>query len=523
MPPPRIARAIESSGCAAGRKRLRRVGMWLLALGLVGGIGAMAQTGAGHAAPRTARRIGGAARSGSTGLTALVTARRVALLLLSSRSRTDPEIAPLLKAARAAQGRKRSLFGLGESGTAPEDNPPPKSSRAGKIPQKNRQESAEAIANVPLGTLRATAAILFAEALAARLHSDLNLTITAEDALQSALAALKLEPTEAATPEGARRLCAHLDCQALLIIRLDDLSVRERTTRDVTLWADIRVPGGVFRDKATQRSESAGAALPQAFMVGSTASSDHRLFSERYVQTRLALAADAARQAAGLALHTLRTGEIGPFMQPGTRVALPPTPGPRRIDKLVFTAKGRYAAPMMMPDFGSALTFLPDLQPVAPQDILGPETIRRALSAMHAPLSPLWRDEDRPDIARAQALGRRFGADYVLLAWVPSLEMSEGPLDSTEPVLNQGKSVSPTRAALIERQALVEAVGALVRVRDGALLWHDRATATMSARSLLNGRPIRLRTEAEVARDAARFALLQLQREFERYRAGFAN
>ena len=59
----------------------------------------------------------------------------------------------------------------------------------------------------------------------------------------------------------------------------------------------------------------------------------------------------------------------------------------------------------------------------------------------------------------------------------------------------------------------------LVRIGDGVALWSDRAAATMTVRpedSLTASL-----SDQQVAEDAVRFALLELQRRFRRYRASF--
>jgi hypothetical protein len=479
-------------------------------------------------------------------VTALVTARRIAVLVLPLPARNDPEMARLLAEARVKLAHKPSLFRLDKKSETPAPAPSSESQdHAGhvdKSPQKNQQETEAAEANIALETLRPVATILLADTLAERLHSDLKLTVVPEATVQTALAALDLSPTEAATPEGAQRLCTRLDCQALVVVRLSGFLVQEGATRDVTLWADVRIPGGVFRRETVgtkSAPETEPAALPGEFSVGSTASSGHRLFSSRYAITKLVLAREAAQQAAALATHTLRTGEIAPFMSPQTRILMTPTLGPAQMDRLLFTPQGRRALSDAAPDFGTALLFVPDLRPVPSQNILGPDAARQVLGDERARLSALWREEGSPDPARVQALGRHLSVDYVLLAHVPSIEVSEGPLETPEAPLSAARSTLPhgiqsrpsaptptqtqarVSAVPVERQARAEVVGALVRVRDGAPLWQGHAAATMSARSLRNGRPIRLMTDAEVARDAVRFALIQLRRDFARYRAEF--
>src|SRR5581483_4306098 len=429
----------------------------------------------------------------------LAQARRIALLALPLAD-GDLQIARWIEAARAAQRqntrRRPPILKPKEAEARQNDNKP-----ADKSTQNRQKETEAETANVSVAQLRPFAAALLADAMAERLHRDLRLAVAPETELRAALVALRVKPEEAFGPEAARRLCLRLRCDRLLVANVTDAALREGATRDVTLRAEVRVPGGLGMDETaarTQPGNAAGTTLPVAFSVSSAASTGHRLFSQRYRQTRLQLAAEAARQAAALAVHTLRTGEIAPFMQPEARVAVLPVPGPAQSDRLLFTPQGRRAQAIPAPEWVArmALTFAPDLRPVAPQNVLGPETTRRALAEMRLLPAALWREEGLPDTARVRTLGKRLGADYVLLARITSLEVSEGLLDP----LAQPTGLPPQAAW--ERQARTEVVGALVETRTGALLWQDRATATMSARSLRNGRPIQLKTDAEIARDA---------------------
>ena len=89
------------------------------------------------------------------------------------------------------------------------------------------------------------------------------------------------------------------------------------------------------------------------------------------------------------------------------------------------------------------------------------------------------------------------------MAHVTGLEMEESTLD------NGGK----------EREAQAATFGALIRVADGTIVWQDRASASLRVRPRMGQR--KTETDAEIIRDAAMFALLELQRRFARYRSQF--
>src|SRR5581483_205722 len=329
----------------------------------------------------------------------LAQARRIALLALPLAD-GDLQIARWIEAARAAQRqktRRRPLIMKPKEAEARQNGNKP----ADKSTQNRQKETEAETANVSVAQLRPFAAAL--------LHRDLRLAVAPETELRAALVALRVKPEEAFGPEAARRLCLRLRCDRLLVANVTDAALREGATRDVTLRAEVRVPGGLGMDETaarTQPGNAAGTTLPVAFSVSSAASTGHRLFSQRYRQTRLQLAAEAARQAAALAVHTLRTGEIAPFMQPEARVAVLPVPGPAQSDRLLFTPQGRRAQAIPAPEWVArmALTFAPDLRPVAPQNVLGPETTRRALAEMRLLPAALWREEGLPDTARVRTL-----------------------------------------------------------------------------------------------------------------------
>jgi hypothetical protein len=274
--------------------------------------------------------------------------------------------------------------------------------------------------------------------------------------------------------------------------------------------------------------------------VAGAASTGRVWFHHIYVKTKPELVDEAARQAAALAAHTLTTGEIGPLMRFGERVAILPVSAPTVADKLVFTAQGRKVLPAAVHDLPADVSekFAPDLLPLFPDSILRPAG---AMLRQIPPATALWTGEDTPNTNALRVLGRQLRVDYLLLARVTSLELSVGPPDptrGTQAIPNQKPEVAPeetkqNRAANVlllegtaqqpvwEREARAEAVGALVRVEDGVVVWQHRATATMTARSPVGG--AEGAADKQVMADAVRFALVELQRLFWDYRARFEN
>jgi hypothetical protein len=210
------------------------------------------------------------------------------------------------------------------------------------------------------------------------------------------------------------------------------------------------------------------------------------------------------------------------FDRPNTRLAVLPIYVPMRLDRLTFSPEGRRAssqplAPGLL--FGGIDTpFRPDLAPIAKENIVSERRVGAAMRDSGMTAAKLW-SEESPDAAAAREIGRRLDADYVLVARVADVEIDAGPTTEAEPV----DLSTPSGAVDFEREARVEVTGALIRDTDGAVAWSGWAAATMVTRSRRNGKPIGLLSEPEVIRDAARFAVKRLQRDFANFRSQFEN
>jgi len=453
-----------------------------------------------------------------------LTLRRVALLVPAG-AESDP-VQRLLQTERKAKGKRQRLSDLFA--------PAPSASVAGK--------SGDVASSLQGATLRALAEALFCDTLARQLHERLDIRVVPESETQAAITALRLSPAQAAEPEGARALCARLDCDAVLAPRMIRMVVREEKTRDLALWVAVQVAGLRLPDSRNERPtvsppvrrrrparrRSSLVAPPPEIVVAGAASSGHALFRSSYVRTRLRLVDDAAQQAAARAVHALWTGDSGPFMKPEDRIAVAPVPAPTQADQLLFTPPGRRVRPGGVRGLPADVSerFAPDLLPLLGRAVVPAEETRRALSHLALTPAALWVREDTPEIARVQRLGRKLGVDYLLLAHVTDIEMEEG---TSRPQAGSPPGPAPGRpgrsesaaasGAVRERVARAETAGALVRIGDGAILWNDRATATMTVRpedSLTAGL-----SDRQVAEDAIHFALLDLQWRFRRYRASF--
>lgn len=349
---------------------------------------------------------------------------------------------------------------------------------------------------IPPDQQQAVAQGLFADALVQQLRDRQRIFAPTEEEISAALQALGLTPSTAALPANAARLCARLGCQAMLIPHVAQVTVQDRVTRDAMLFAEVRVEG----TPSVKTHES----MPDRVRGIGVAHASHKWFHAIYLATQGAVLSAAAQDAAAMVLHTLRTGHAAPFASPSTRVGIAPVPAPASADELQFRADGRRVVPKALSGLPTEVTelFVPDLLPL-------PSSATRTAVGV-APLS-LWTGPDGVDLPRARALARKMGVDYLMLARVTGIELASSPPRSlTLPTLQND-------AEGLSEEARAEAVGALIRASDGALLWQDHASAAQATPS---------RNENEVRRTITRavhYALVALTSQFAHYRETFTN
>lgn len=422
---------------------------------------------------------------------------------------------------------------------------------------------------VPVEQRAILAQALFADVLAERIQERLGVAVAAQTEVSAALSALRLTPAaieDRDKPENGRRLCAYLHCQAILIPHILQCKVKDGLTRDITCYARVTIekigkteknetpvdnpkgklagkrPDGTHRKAETngegqQDPEGVSAARwPARLDVAGAASASQVLFHRQYQKPQGDLIRDAAQQAASLLAHTLRTGEQAPFMRPADRLAVLPIPAPTQADKLVFTKLGRRVQPLAVQRLNGNVSalFTPDLLPLSSDHILDASEVMARVELAYEQsgsvqeknsenlrnlksLENLWKhgkDEMAPDTGRVQFLGRRLGTDYVLLARITDIEVSEGAADPATLVSN----ITPGEP---ERAVRVEAVAALVRVVDGTVQWQDRATATVTSPLTAQSAAGSASAERSLVHDTIRFALMELERRLRHYRTGF--
>ena len=372
--------------------------------------------------------------------------------------------------------------------------------------QKGKPKKLESvIPPLTVAQLRTIARVLFRETLMERLQTALKVAIVPDEAARNALQTLPM-PAAGATPETAGRLAAKCKADAVLMIADEALTLPEGESKQTVLRVRLRC----FGPRSLPES-SPVAVLPEwDFFAASAAERPVTPFGKQPSRIGGQGTGRAARQAALRAAHTLRTGEILPLCLPDVKFALAPVSAPAFADEMLFAAGGRSlqtAATRNLPSEVSGL-FIPNLAPLPESALAPPYKMRNILARQGVPIAGLWTKEDEPQVERARGAARELGADYVLMATVSDLEVDAG--------LEPG---AKTMIWLAEGRA--EAVGVLLRVSDGAILWRDRAAVTLPSRADRSRSFSTARQEQSVARDAAKFALLDLQRRFHKYIAHF--
>ncbi len=413
--------------------------------------------------------------------------------------------------AAALQGpRKGGLFGLFATHKSG-----PKTTKGEPGKKKAPGEKPVSVHEATPAQLNALCEALLYDDLAERLRTQRHLVLPTEAEVRAALTTLHLTDASLQSAEAARRLGRALDCDAVLIPKLTHLERNEGATRSVTLRGTMQfvlIAPAALPDESPpgkrRKRRLTLPALPPTFPFFGTAVTGHVLFKESYRRTAVQLATEAAQQAAAVAAHTFWTGEIAPFAQAEERVALLPVPAPTDADALLFTQEGRRVASAAVRDLPADLAtqFQPDIAPLGGKDVVPVERSRAMLKREGITVDALWR-QDQPETARVQALGKRLEVSYVLMAHITAVELQTGTPDAAQ--------------AFATREARAEAVGALIRVADGVVLWQDLATATMTLRPTGDNKTHSI--DREAVQEAEHFALTALQRRFRAYRARFEN
>jgi hypothetical protein len=465
--------------------------------------------------------------------------RRVALIFPPQS--TEPRVLEAVNHERAMRSKHRRRLPLFIPGLPKASGRSPAKGQKGAAGQSKGPESEpEEAPDLSPEQLHAVGDILFAEALVEKLQTNLNLQMVLDTDVETALTDLHLSRSAINSPANAEKLNARLNCDAIIVPEALRLRMREGESRDLALWTGIRVYRSMQLESHTvndasgiQKEIGRKTAMPPAeYPSAGAASSDRAPFQSHYLKAWPQLVQEAGNQAASIAVRTFATGIVAPLTRQGEKVALTPVVAPIQADALIFKAAGRMVMPNALKHLPSDVSsrFHPNLLPLFDNDLIHPEAVKRTLRALHITPDALWTKEELPNIPKARLLGSRTKADYLLMARIGDLELAQemGAPGGTESSRQEEPEAQMKRASISaqgrpsERMtARAEAIGAFVRVSDGAVLWHERTTAT-SASFTSSANP---EGDSPAARravsDAVHFALLQLERRFRQYRSRY--
>jgi hypothetical protein len=236
----------------------------------------------------------------------------------------------------------------------------------------------------------------------------------------------------------------------------------------------------------------------------------------------LQLTLEASRATAACCGKTLQTGIEAPLSRYSDRVAIMPVHAPSQADALLFHSGGRSVAPGALQHLSTDVSdyFHPDVLPVLPDAVVPGRSVAETVPAVQREDENLWTSDERPAAQRVASLGRRLKVQYVLMARVSDLELALIRPAQTATALSSADSHSNAQStdAGTRDTATAEAIGALVRVSDGEVLWNERTKATMTGQQEGAGNE---KSRRHMAVDAVRFSLIQLERRFRQYRLRF--
>jgi hypothetical protein len=359
------------------------------------------------------------------------------------------------------------------------------------------QETPEKPDKPPTGEqLQAYAGVVFAQAFQERLLSRVKVSIVPEDNVQDARQRFGWQNLHQWNADKSRRLCQELQADTLLQISEPRIELRAKSERDVIVRIGVVVP-------YSSRAEGGAPFRWRAASVAGSDTTGRNLFRGTYNDLIQNQVKAAAQQAARRAVHLLLTDPKTDSTENlfSATWAILPTLAPLHADRLQFTPQGRAFqenAIRGLPHDVSEL-FAPNLLPIEENKILSAGEMRTLLAKRKISANVFWQTPSQPHIIRIQEWAQAGGVEFVLMAHVSSLEMTESPME--------GK--------LTEREGRAEAQGALVRVSDGKILWQERAEATLRVRPRLG--QLRTVTDREILRDATKFALLELKRQLNRF------
>lgn len=280
---------------------------------------------------------------------------------------------------------------------------------------------------------------------------------------------------------------SELDVTQLFSLKVISVSMVETSERVVVVRALLyRYQGG----------KAAGRPVP---VVG-VCHVPHELLRKVYLLSRGSVLWQASMNCAREAVHILWAGGTDPFASAGSSMLIAPTPSLPDADLLQFTSTGRVAVPeglKNLPTNDSAL-FHPNTLPLTRGNVLYARSAIEPMESIGVTPQSLWNGTE-PNLNNVKKLGKRLKVNYVLMARISDLEATSGPTQR-RPFRFDGRAI---------------AVGDLVRVSDGAVLWQLTAEDTMLGYKAEQSETVKIMRFAEL------FALSGIADKFDTYKKSF--
>ncbi len=378
---------------------------------------------------------------------------------------------------------------------------------------------------------------LFEDSLLASLQSDSNLKTIPELETETARKILLRKTSAVTAVSDKETLMRRLRCDALLTPHVIKIEIRNGMFREVCFWGEVRSEILDIEHSVKPIAESKRGAyirsvesLPGRVFASGSSSIVKSPFQSKYLKSISQQLQEAVTQAGNVAAYQLSKGEQVPFVNRLERIAILPTISQERADALVFSPFGKQVVPGAVIELPTDLSslFKPDFLPLSGEALCNPHEIENAFKQIGIANAQLWKQGETPDIEKIQFLGRLTRSDYVMLAKVSDIELSSAAAAPKEKgasrvVSDSAISQRSSKVASVtaNRDARAVAIGTLIRVADGEILWFERTTATMSAHDVKVTGIADFSSAKRLVNDVSRFSLLQLQRRFALYRRQF--
>ena len=358
------------------------------------------------------------------------------------------------------------------------------------------------------------------DALSERLKTRCNVSLPASDAVNKGMAELKIRQGNITDSE-AEKLCSSLDCDAVIVVERPLIIRQDGTQRELLVRNDVRlaalrstsgkfIPTGKSKPKGGRPVRKNRE--PGTFTVAVSAVATRAFLKPGFSQEPAEMVQTAAGDLASQVIHTLTSGETYPLNAPRTRLALSSVPAPPDADMLIADGTRRFTETQAVPMLTTNCTdyFHPEWSPLLKTDITLPAQMDSALKQRGLTALSLWKDSHVPDTRAVQSIGKAMNVQFVLISRVSDVQATAYPQHPAEGRLSDEPC----------REAHAEAVGALIRVQDGEIVWSGRGDATITSREVVKPEAA-ASANRQACQMAEKFALIDLKRQFSQYRSGF--